>query len=228
LFLDEIGEMPMALQAKLLRVLQDQVVERLGSMRSTHCDVRIIAATNQDLSQRVKEGQFREDLYFRLAVFPIRIPPLRDRKADIEPLSRYFLSQYSRTMGRSNMVLSPACLDVLQHHAWPGNVRELENAIQRALLLCDGQTIEPADLEIQPMAGLSPHAPAAGTEIASFSGDDPALAAQDIDSIERKHILKILKQVGGNRKEAVEILGLSERALRYKLKAYKEAGFDVD
>ena len=228
LFLDEIGEMPLALQAKLLRVLQDQVVERLGSMRSTHCDVRIIAATNQNLAQRVKEGQFREDLYFRLAVVPIRIPPLRDRLADIRPLGEYFMAQYGRTMGRPNMTLSPTSWEVLQNHGWPGNVRELENAIQRALLLCDGQVIEPGDLELGPETPMSATPAMVGTEIASDSINDPASAPQDIDSIERKHILKILKQVGGNRKEAVEILGLSERALRYKLKAYKEAGFDVD
>lgn len=228
LFLDEIGEMPLELQAKLLRVLQDQVVERLGSMRSTHCDVRIIAATNQDLAQRVQEGRFREDLYFRLAVFPIRIPPLRERSSDIQPLSEYFITKYSRTMGRQNMSLSSNSLSALQHHFWPGNVRELENAIQRALLLCDGHVIEPVDLEIQPHKATDTENRQAGTEIAYPKDVESASLPQDIDSVERNHILKILKQVGGNRKEAVEILGLSERALRYKLKAYKEAGFDVE
>lgn len=227
LFLDEIGEMPLELQAKLLRVLQDQVVERLGSMRSTHCDVRIIAATNQDLAERVKEGRFREDLYFRLAVFPVRIPPLRERVEDISPLSEYFITKYSRTMGRKGMSLSENSRSVLKHYAWPGNVRELENAIQRALLLCDGHNIEPVDLEIQSHGNPATQPPLHGTEIA-LPVSEPATAAQDIESIERNHILKILKQVGGNRKEAVEILGLSERALRYKLKAYKEAGFDVE
>lgn len=227
LFLDEIGEMPLELQAKLLRVLQDQVVERLGSMRSTHCDVRIIAATNQDLAERVKEGRFREDLYFRLAVFPVRIPPLRERVEDISPLSEYFITKYSRTMGRKGMSLSENSRSVLKHYAWPGNVRELENAIQRALLLCDGHNIEPVDLEIQSHGNPATQPLLHGTEIA-LPVSEPATAAQDIESIERNHILKILKQVGGNRKEAVEILGLSERALRYKLKAYKEAGFDVE
>lgn len=227
LFLDEIGEMPLELQAKLLRVLQDQVVERLGSMRSTHCDVRIIAATNQDLAERVKESRFREDLYYRLAVFPVRIPPLRERTEDIDPLSEYFITKYSRTMGRQDMTLSESSRSVLKHYGWPGNVRELENAIQRALLLCDGQRIEPDDLEIQ-SHGVTTTQPAQyGTEIASIF-QKAAAHAQDIDSIERTHILKILRKVGGNRKDAVEILGLSERALRYKLKAYKEAGFDID
>ena len=232
LFLDEIGEMPLELQAKLLRVLQDQVVERLGSLRSIHCDVRIVAATNQDLQQRVKDGKFREDLYFRLAVFPIRIPPLRERKNDILPLAEHFLVRYGRTMGRQGLKLSPASQNDLANYPWPGNVRELENAIQRALLLSDGEMIEPADIELHgsqvPAQTASPAPPTAldGTALAYvLDQESTASGAQDMDSIERDHILKVLKQVGGNRKEAVKILGLSERALRYKLKAYKEAGF---
>jgi two-component system, response regulator FlrC len=232
LFLDEIGEMPLELQAKLLRVLQDQVVERLGSLRSIHCDVRIVAATNQDLQQRVKDGKFREDLYFRLAVFPIRIPPLRERKNDILPLAEHFLVRYGRTMGRQGLKLSPASQNDLANYPWPGNVRELENAIQRALLLSDGEMIEPADIELHgsqvPAQTASPAQPTAldGTALAYvLDQESTASGAQDMDSIEREHILKVLKQVGGNRKEAVNILGLSERALRYKLKAYKEAGF---
>ena len=235
LFLDEIGEMPLELQAKLLRVLQDQVVERLGSLRSIHCDVRIVAATNQDLQQRVKDGKFREDLYFRLAVFPIRIPPLRERQNDILPLAEHFLVRYGRTMGRQGLKLSAASQHDLTHYAWPGNVRELENAIQRALLLSDGDMIEPADIELHGSQTTSPSAPSAtsaqqttldGTPLAYVSDQESTSSgAQDMDSIEREHILKVLKQVGGNRKEAVSILGLSERALRYKLKAYKEAGF---
>jgi two-component system response regulator FlrC len=235
LFLDEIGEMPLELQAKLLRVLQDQVVERLGSMRSVNCDVRIVAATNQDLQQRVKEGKFREDLYFRLAVFPIRIPPLRERQQDILPLAEHFLVRYGRTMGRQGLKLSAQSKHALQGYPWPGNVRELENAMQRALLLSDGDLIEPNDIELHgsepsmassaPMANLS----AGGTPLAYSSDTESTTSgAQDMDSIEREHILKVLKQVDGNRKEAVNILGLSERALRYKLKAYKEAGFLFD
>ena len=235
LFLDEIGEMPLELQAKLLRVLQDQVVERLGSMRSVNCDVRIVAATNQDLQQRVKDGKFREDLYFRLAVFPIRIPPLRERQQDILPLAEHFLVRYGRTMGRQGLKLSTQSNHALQNYPWPGNVRELENAMQRALLLSDGDLIEPNDIELHgsapsstasaPVANLS----AGGTPLAYSSDTESTTSgAQDMDSIEREHILKVLKQVGGNRKEAVNILGLSERALRYKLKAYKEAGFLFD
>ncbi len=225
LFLDEIGEMPLELQAKMLRVLQDQVVERLGSMKTLHCDVRIVAATNQDLQQRVREGRFREDLYFRLAVFPIRIPALRDRPGDVVPLAQAFLARYGRTMGRSGLTFSQATLQALQAYHWPGNVRELENAVQRALLLCDTGMITPEHMELD---GPAPTAPSAGTPIASVVAAPSVGLPQDIESVERDHILKVLAQVGGNRKEAVSILGLSERALRYKLKAYREAGFDVD
>jgi two-component system response regulator FlrC len=235
LFLDEIGEMPLELQAKLLRVLQDQVVERLGSMRSVNCDVRIVAATNQDLQQRVKDGKFREDLYFRLAVFPIRIPPLRERQQDILPLAEHFLVRYGRTMGRQGLKLSAQSNHALQGYPWPGNVRELENAMQRALLLSDGDLIEPNDIELHGSApSLVASAPvgnlsSGGTPLAYSSDTESTTSgAQDMDSIEREHILKVLKQVDGNRKEAVNILGLSERALRYKLKAYKEAGFLFD
>jgi len=191
-----------------------------------------VAATNQDLQQRVKDGKFREDLYFRLAVFPIRIPPLRERKNDILPLAEHFLIRYGRTMGRQGLKLSLASQNDLTHYPWPGNVRELENAIQRALLLSDGDMIEPADIELHGSqtaaspAIAAPQMPLDGTPLAYVSDQEsPASGAQDMDSIEREHILKVLKQVGGNRKEAVNILGLSERALRYKLKAYKEAGF---
>lgn len=230
LFLDEIGEMPIELQPKLLRVLQDQVVERLGSVQSKTCNVRIIAATNQDLAQRVKEGRFREDLYFRLAVFPIRIPTLAERAGDILPLAKSFLAKYSRTMNRPNAELTPQAQALLASHAWPGNVRELENVIQRALLMADGPQIGPDLIELEgglarPTPPLVPAASQTGTEIASDMSKEGDL---ELESIERAHILKVLKQVNGNRKAAVDLLGISERALRYKLKAYKEAGFTVD
>ncbi len=230
LFLDEIGEMPLELQAKLLRVLQDHVVERLGSRESLSCDVRIIAATNQDLQARVAEGKFREDLYFRLAVFPIRIPTLKERPQDILPLSEAFLRRYGLTMGRTSASLSPATKEALQIYQWPGNVRELENAIQRALLLSDDDLIEPEHVELD-----LPKNTSSGTKVAYIQELSPTVApasplesSGDINSLEREHILKVLAQVGGNRKQAVTILGISERALRYKLKAYREAGFEFD
>jgi len=159
---------------------------------------------------------------------------LRDRPADILPLALAFLAKYSSTMGLAGLQFSKAAETALQSYSWPGNVRELENAVQRALLLCDGRLIEPEHIELDPTgmteavvpvqtnAGLPQEILKGGTEIANSA------QAQDIESIERDHILKVLAQVGGNRKDAVAILGLSERALRYKLKAYKEAGFEFD
>jgi two-component system, response regulator FlrC len=232
LFLDEIGEMPLELQAKLLRVLQDHVVERLGSRESIACDVRIVAATNKDLQARVAEGKFREDLYFRLAVFPIRIPTLRERPKDILPLAEAFLRRYGNTMGRPDIQLNAASKQALQGYAWPGNIRELENAIQRALLLCDDPYIEPYHIELE--GNIS--APGTPLALNTSKENQSTVAAvaidgaksSDIGSLEREHILKVLSQVNGSRKEAVSILGISERALRYKLKAYKEAGFEFD
>ena len=248
LFLDEIGELPIELQAKLLRVIQDRVVERIGSNKSQEVDVRIIAATNRDLLERVSAGKFREDLYYRLAVFPIAIPPLRERMDDVIPMAELFLERYGQTMGRPGLTLSEDAKAAINTHTWPGNVRELENAVQRALLLCDGDRVLPEHLELRPpvtgAAGLavktvgaalpgwsmegaagdsggSGFAGGVGAEIASSVGDPTA----DLETVEREHILRVLKGTGGNRKKAIEILGISERALRYKLKDYKEKGF---
>ncbi len=238
LFLDEIGEMPAPLQAKLLRVLQDKLVERLGSPEPIKVDVRIIAATNRNLEEQVKEGRFREDLYFRLAVFPIHIPELHKRAGDILPLAEFFLKRYRLNIGRDDLVFGPSALTVLPTYHWPGNVRELENIIQRAVLLCDGDAIEAEHLEISPLGSSSASGsslqsrenPQNGINIASNSMTQPNAvgSASDMNSVEREHILKVLAQVGGSRSKAVQILGISERALRYKLKSYKEAGFEVD
>ena len=238
LFLDEIGEMPASLQAKLLRVLQDKMVERLGSAEPIKADVRIIAATNRNLEEQVQVGRFREDLYFRLAVFPIHIPELHKRAGDILPLADFFLKRYRLNIGRDDLILGQSALDVLPQYNWPGNVRELENIIQRAVLLCDGSEIGAEHLEIStqshPNESVSSHTlrenPENGTNIASnsISHQGQVASANDMNSVEREHILKVLAQVGGNRSKAVQILGISERALRYKLKSYKEAGFEVD
>jgi two-component system response regulator FlrC len=236
LFLDEIGEMPASLQAKLLRVLQDKMVERLGSAEPIKADVRIIAATNRNLEEQVQAGRFREDLYFRLAVFPIHIPELHKRAGDILPLADFFLKRYRLNIGRDDLVLGPSALEMLPQYNWPGNVRELENIIQRAVLLCDGDEIGAEHLEIHSQKPLnestSSHSlrenPQNGTNIASNLASSQGSSANDMNSVEREHILKVLAQVGGNRSKAVQILGISERALRYKLKSYKEAGFEVD
>jgi len=243
LFLDEIGELPIELQAKLLRVIQDRVVERIGSTKSQEVDVRIIAATNRDLLERVSAGKFREDLYYRLAVFPIAIPPLRERMEDVIPMAELFLERYGSTMGRPGLSLSGDAKSAINAHRWPGNVRELENAVQRALLLCDGDEVMPEHLELKPAGqgvtagvGLAVNgvrravselpawgieSPQTGADFASVMDEGPA----DLETVEREHILLVLKTTGGNRKKAIEILGISERALRYKLKDYKEKGF---
>jgi two-component system response regulator FlrC len=224
LFLDEIGEMPIETQAKLLRVLQDGIIERLGSSQSIATDVRLIAATNRDLAERVRAGHFREDLFFRLAVFPLRIPALRERPLDIIPLAEEFVARYGRTMGRPGARLSPEANDALRRHDWPGNVRELENTIQRALLLSDSDAIGIESLELGTLR-------AASAPITSQTPVTPAPTSSnnemDVKALERNHILSVLAQVGGNRTKAVQILGISERALRYKIKAYREQGFDV-
>jgi two-component system response regulator FlrC len=250
IFLDEIGEMPLELQAKLLRVLQDKVVERIGANKSVEIDLRIIAATNRDLPARVAAGQFREDLYYRLAVFPIAIPPLRERIEDLLPLARYFVAKYAPTMGHVKAALSQAACERIVAYSWPGNVRELENAIQRALLLSDNGVIGPAELELgeiggatmsqpvqgQPTSVAPSSAPASGAtradqtstqaSVGGESGPDLAsISTKNLAEVERDHILKVLQQTDGNRRKAIEILGISERALRYKLKDYKEQGF---
>ena len=242
LFLDEIGEMPAPLQAKLLRVLQDKMIERIGSTDSIQADVRIIAATNLNLQEQVKAGKFREDLYFRLNVFPIHVLELRNRPLDIIPLAEFFLKRYSLNIGRDSLTLSVAARALLQKYPWPGNVRELENIIQRAVLLADADQIYAEDLELDDsqlthtqvtsnkaeteiiITPPSSNMPQNGTEIALLKGE----IGQDIESVEREHILKVLAEVNGNRTKAVDILGISARALRYKLKSYKEAGFLVD
>ena len=220
------------------------MVERIGSTKSQEVDVRIIAATNRDLMERVSAGKFREDLYYRLAVFPIAIPPLRERMEDVIPMAELFLERYGSTMGRVGLQLSANARDAINAHQWPGNVRELENVVQRALLLCDGDQVMPEHLELKPAsAGVtaaggiavngsrgaaSAGLPAwgmesapSGADFASSSGDRPP----DLETVEREHILLVLRTTGGNRKKAIDILGISERALRYKLKDYKEKGF---
>jgi transcriptional regulator with GAF, ATPase, and Fis domain len=148
LFLDEIGDLPLALQAKILRALEEKRFERVGGTQSLHVDVRVVAATNRNLKQRVGERQFREDLYFRLSVFPIQIPPLRERADDIVILARHFVDRFCRDMNKKLLALSPAALDELRSYAWPGNVRELQNCIERAVILCDGDTIQPRHLNL--------------------------------------------------------------------------------
>jgi two-component system response regulator AtoC len=207
LLLDEIAETSPGLQAKLLRVLQEQTFERVGGEKPITVDVRIIAATNKDLEQAAAEGSFREDLYYRLAVFPIRIPPLRERPADVQPLARHFLRLLTRGPSRTAPLLTPGAVEALQGHSWPGNVRELQNVIERSLVLCGGRgEIEAEDL------GLS------------TTGMGGAVAKLDqggtLKELERRAISEALQAVGGNRRQAAKRLGIALRTLQYKIKEY--------
>jgi two-component system, response regulator FlrC len=223
LLLDEISEMPLGLQAKLLRVLQEREVERVGGKKPVPLDIRILATSNRDMVAEVKAGRFREDLYYRLNVFPLVIPALRERPGDILPLARHFLALHGGRLGRV-VRLSLAAEAKLAAHAWPGNVRELENAIQRSLILASTETIEPESL---PLAGLASffEAPLVAPMEAATSPGLPGIPA-NMKDLERQHILETLAKVGGSRKKAVELLGISERTLRYKLAQYRQDGQD--
>ena len=198
LFLDEIGELDAGSQAKLLRVLQDKTLERVGGTRQITVDVRIIAATNRSLKQCVAEGKFREDLYYRLAAFPIDLPPLRDRPSDIRRLARHFLEKSLRELGKHGVTLSAEAETVLMNYSWPGNVRELENTMERVAILCD-EVVQPDDLPV--------------------TADGPSRPVLFKD-IERNAIETALEENAGNRTRAARQLGISLRTLQYRLKEY--------
>jgi two-component system response regulator FlrC len=205
LLLDEVGEMAPLLQAKLLRVLQEREVDRIGGKEPVRIDVRVIATTNRDLALLVREGGFREDLYYRLNVICLNIPPLRQRSEDIPLLVDFFCRRYAKAFGKTGVHCSAAALDRLKRHQWPGNVRELENAIQRAVALAKGQVIEPADLFATGHEEPAVEAPPAGTTVRDM---------------ERQLIQKTLANTGGNRTQAARLLGISLRTLRNKLNEF--------
>jgi len=206
IFLDEIGAMSTAMQSKLLRVLQEREIKRVGETRQRKIDVRVIAATNEKLGEKVKQAAFREDLYYRLSVIPIEIAPLREKKEDIPLLVRRFLDQLNKKAGRDRKI-SPEAVNVLMRYDWPGNVRELENVIERASTLCEGDVIMPQDLPPRLLEGWQTP-PAAGSDI--------TLKSVVRDS-ERNHIRSILSQTNGDKKKAAEILGISIPSLYRKL-----------
>ncbi len=228
LLLDEISEMALPLQAKLLRVLQEREVERVGARKPITLDIRVLATTNRNLQGEVAAGRFREDLYYRLSVFPLAWAPLRERTADIVPLAERLLAKHGQKMRQAPARLSEAARRCLQAHAWPGNVRELDNAIQRALILQRGGVIEPADLCLDGvelmLAAVSSQAPAA-SDVAT----KPAAAlGEDLRQHEFQLIIETLRSERGRRKEAADRLGISPRTLRYKLAHMRDAGFDVE
>jgi len=226
LLLDEITEMPLGLQAKLLRVLQEREVERVGGSKPVSLDIRIVATSNRDIADSVAKGLFREDLYYRLNVFPLLIPALRQRSQDIIPLARHFLATHGGRSGRPHLRLSTAAEAALQCNAWPGNVRELENIIQRAVILAPGDLVDVDALQLALERRVDP---AAGqlTEIVPPVSAIPSRTrpAEDLRDMEREHILHTLEAVGGSRKLAGQRLGMPERTLRYKLRQYRLEGF---
>ena len=225
LLLDEVTEMPLGLQAKLLRVLQEREVERVGGKRPVALDIRLIATSNRDMAEAVAKGVLREDVYYRLNVFPLLIPALRQRPDDIVPLATHFLVEHGARSGRSGLRLAPSAEEALRRYAWPGNVRELENAMQRAVIFAAGDSVEADALHLvtPPVFKATPDVvPEIAPVVASLPLD--GTRTNNMRDLEREHILETLAAVGGSRKLAGERLGMSERTLRHKLKQYREAG----
>ncbi len=221
LFLDEIGDMPLSSQAKILRVLEERKVERIGGRKHIPVDIRIIAATNKDLKAEAKQGNFREDLYYRLNVVQIRIPPLRERKDDIPLLAAFFLDDYCGRFGRRRLRFSSDALKCLENYNWPGNVRELRNEIERCVALAGSDTIYRSDLSDE----IKNFAKNKSNEMNS-QGNSPAenqelwIESCRLEDLERKLIIKVLEETGGNKSEASRKLGISREGLRRKLKRH--------
>jgi len=211
LFLDEIGELPLSLQVKLLRVLQDGEIRRIGDSRSIRIDVRIIAATVKDLDKAVKEGSFRDDLYYRLNVLPLKLPPLRERKEDIPLLAEHFVGKFGENMGKSVKTITPDVFKVLLKYSWPGNVRELENVIERGLVLTETDLIDVENL---------PPEVHRGSESSAFSQLDEYSIKKATRILEKELIRKALRRTNGNHTHASRILEISHRTLLYKIKEY--------
>jgi DNA-binding NtrC family response regulator len=233
LLLDEVSEMHPSLQAKLLRAIQERVIDRIGGNTPVKVDIRLIATSNRDMEQAVKEGKFREDLYFRLNVINLALPALRERPSDIVPLARMFADKYSEQNGIAHKKLAAATEEKLKSHHWQGNVRELENTMHRAILVSQDDEIEPTAVMLagQKAATAAQTAVAAAKtaekSAASASGAQPALVGRTVADVERELILNTLDHCLGNRTHAANILGISIRTLRNKLKEYGDAGLAV-
>jgi two-component system nitrogen regulation response regulator GlnG len=220
LFLDEIGELPLELQAKLLRVLQEREIDRVGGSRAMPVDVRVVAATNADLARSVEEGRFRRDLYYRLAVVPVRLPPLREREADVVLLARHFLARYGQQLKGRAVSLGKDAETLLLSHPWPGNVRELQNVLQRALLKINGSRLGAGDL-----SGLLPAAAAerglSGLVNAMLEGTEPEGGRYQaaLEAVERPLIAAAMVRTKGNQLRAAELLGMNRNTLRERMRA---------
>ncbi|BCX66390.1 sigma-54-dependent transcriptional regulator [Pseudomonas izuensis] len=221
LFLDEIGEMPLPLQAKILRALQERIIEPVGDPRERKVDVRVIAATNKNLLEAVANKEFREDLYYRLNVFPIPLPALRERIEDIAPLARHFAHTLGATAGKRITGFSPEALQAMARYSWPGNIRELQNCVERATIVASGAVIEDHDLP----AYLFASAPAAGNAILSEGTRVPPDLEAALAEVEKAYILAALAQSNGVQAAAAQLIGISERSFWYRL---KKLGIHVD
>jgi nitrogen regulation protein NR(I) len=220
LFLDEVAEMPLEMQVKLLRVLQEQEFERVGGVNTIKVDVRIVTATNKDLEVEVKNGRFREDLYYRLNVVPIHLPALRDRREDIDLLVRFFLRQFNERLKKGITSVTPEAMAALRSYSWPGNIRQLENVLERMVLMSDGATLSSQDLpeEIALAAGVSPIQIAGASPEASGVLSFKELVKRQTQTVERDLIEKALEETSGNVTRAAEKLGLSRKGLQLKIK----------
>ncbi|PYR90473.1 MAG: transcriptional regulator [Acidobacteria bacterium] len=219
LFLDEIGDLPLSLQAKILRALEEKRFERVGGTASVQVDVRLVAATNKGLRAAVAARRFREDLYFRLSVFPITVPPLRERPGDIPTLARFFVDRFCRDLKKKPLVLSPAALEHLQKYRWPGNVRELQNCIERAVILADGDTILPRHLNLSFAEPPVDEAVSPWSQI-DLSGSLAEVTRRVTAEVERRKIEEILREAGNNKGRAAELLQVSYKTLLVKLKEH--------
>jgi DNA-binding NtrC family response regulator len=215
LFLDEIGELPLALQGKILRALEQRTFERLGGTASIRVDVRLVAATNRPLKQAVAARQFREDLYFRLSVFPVTVPPLRDRTEDIPILARHFIEKAARELKKPAPALTPAALDALLAYAWPGNVRELQNCLERAVILCDGSLIFPRHLNLVQEPLSAPPSPLATL---SFEGSLAEISRRALAEVEREAIRRALDEAGGDVNRAAARLQIPPKLLQARMR----------
>lgn len=207
IFFDEIGNINLQSQAKLLRAIQEREISRVGDAKVVKIDVRIVAATNADLRKAVQDGKFREDLYYRINVVNVELPPLRERKDDIPPLVSHFIAKYNKSRKRAVASASEKAMELMTDYSWPGNIRELENVIERAVILCDGRTIQPWDLPLRE-ASLAAVTESEGT------------AAGTLDEVEKQHIARALRKFHGHRIKTAQSLGIDRKTLRTKMKAY--------
>jgi Nif-specific regulatory protein len=209
LFLDEIGELSQSVQVKLLQVVQDREFQRLGGVKPIKCDVRLVTATNRDLEKAVADKHFREDLYYRLNVFPIYLPPLRERRTDILLLTEYFLKKYNEENSKEIRRISTPAIDLLLQYHWPGNIRELQNCIERAVLICDEESIK------------SFHLPPSLQTSDSVNSKQALSLAGAVENFERELIVEALKRTGGNQTKAAQELDTSLRIINYKIHQYE-------